>query len=139
MKCKICGKELPIKLTTKAGKKIYRKFCPDCCPFDPSVVEEYERTKTWAEQLINLYPERIVVLAECFCGHDKVHRHHPDYTKPFEIYKMCVKCHHREHYRVNKFYNTNIRNRLKNTPTLTMVHPETMRLRLPGVTLLQLV
>lgn len=32
-----------------------------------------------------------------FCGGEKVHAHHRDYTKPLEVIWLCPKCHHRLH------------------------------------------
>lgn len=32
-----------------------------------------------------------------FCGGEKVHGHHRDYTKPLEVIWLCPKCHHRLH------------------------------------------
>ena len=33
------------------------------------------------------------------CAHTKKqHRHHPDYSKPFDIFLMCPSCHLKEHY-----------------------------------------
>lgn len=32
-----------------------------------------------------------------FCGADKVHAHHRDYTKPLDVVWLCPKCHHRLH------------------------------------------
>jgi ribosomal protein S27AE len=31
------------------------------------------------------------------CGSEKVHAHHEDYTKPFEILWLCAACHHAHH------------------------------------------
>lgn len=31
------------------------------------------------------------------CGKDGQHRHHPDYSKPFEIVWLCESCHHKLH------------------------------------------
>lgn len=32
-----------------------------------------------------------------FCGSERVHAHHRDYTKPLEVTWLCAKCHHRLH------------------------------------------
>lgn len=32
-----------------------------------------------------------------FCGSEKVHAHHKDYTKPLDVIWLCAKCHHRLH------------------------------------------
>lgn len=32
-----------------------------------------------------------------FCGCDKVHAHHRDYSKPLDVIWLCPKCHHRLH------------------------------------------
>lgn len=50
------------------------------------------RLSAWARQLCDKYPERVIVLRECKCA-GKKERHHPDYSKPFEIELLC-KAHH---------------------------------------------
>jgi len=37
-----------------------------------------------------------------FCGDDKVHGHHSDYSKPLDVVWLCAKCHHRLHARFPK-------------------------------------
>jgi hypothetical protein len=32
-----------------------------------------------------------------FCGTERVHAHHRDYSKPLEVVWLCAKCHHRLH------------------------------------------
>lgn len=32
-----------------------------------------------------------------FCGAEKVHAHHRDYSKPLDVIWLCPKCHHRLH------------------------------------------
>ncbi|HEU4430301.1 MAG TPA: hypothetical protein VFT98_16190 [Myxococcota bacterium] len=33
---------------------------------------------------------------------DKIHAHHPDYSKPLEVEWLCALCHKREHARIRK-------------------------------------
>jgi len=32
-----------------------------------------------------------------FCGDEKVHAHHDDYSKPLDVIWLCPKCHRRLH------------------------------------------
>jgi ribosomal protein S27AE len=32
-----------------------------------------------------------------FCGEEKVHAHHRDYSKPLDVIWLCPKCHNRLH------------------------------------------
>jgi ribosomal protein L37AE/L43A len=32
-----------------------------------------------------------------FCGNEKVHGHHRDYSRPLDVIWLCAKCHHRLH------------------------------------------
>lgn len=54
---------------------------------------------SWA----NRHPEKLIILREC--EHEgKKHKHHPDYSKPFEIELLCCRCH-------GKHIKDNIKNR----------------------------
>jgi hypothetical protein len=40
---------------------------------------------------------RLKKLPCLFCGDEKVHGHHRDYSKPLDVIWLCPKCHHRLH------------------------------------------
>ncbi len=40
---------------------------------------------------------RLIKLPCEFCGDEKVHGHHKDYSKPLEVIWLCAKCHNRLH------------------------------------------
>ena len=40
---------------------------------------------------------RLTRLPCLFCGADKVHGHHRDYSKPLDVVWLCPRCHHRLH------------------------------------------
>jgi hypothetical protein len=45
-----------------------------------------------AHYLANRYPQRVVVTLNC--GHEGAKsKHHPDYSKPYEVELLCHKCH----------------------------------------------
>jgi len=85
-KCKVCGK--PVRLM----RNIY---CSRTCKnkelgFQPRGITSYSGLY-WKLQRMFPTPE------PCECGEPGKHRHHRDYTKPFEIVWLCTKCHRREH------------------------------------------
>lgn len=43
--------------------------------------------------------KEINIIYECYHNHPKKHLHHPDYSKPFEVMKLCPSCHREEHSR----------------------------------------
>jgi len=56
-----------------------------------------------AYELLKKYPDKMIVLYECPCksnGRQKA-RHHPRYSKPFEVLLLCSACHRKEHARLN--------------------------------------
>ena len=48
-------------------------------------------------RLNKAHPENLIVLFSCNHSGRKV-RHHPDYSKPFEIELICERCHYARHY-----------------------------------------
>jgi hypothetical protein len=52
--------------------------------------------------LMNYHKEKVNIMGECECSSEKKVRHHPDYNKPYDVIKLCPKCHGKEHSRMNK-------------------------------------
>lgn len=82
-----------------AKQREYRKRIPD-------------KLRVWAKNSKNKHPEKIkarrklgrakksgvIIPQPCRdCGADKVHGHHPDYSKPLEVVWLCPSCHSKEH------------------------------------------
>jgi len=60
--------------------------------------------KVKASNLAKAHPERLLVLYECpheTNGRQK-HDHHFDYTKPYEVIRLCPACHSAEHARIRR-------------------------------------
>ncbi len=55
-----------------------------------------EKQKNSARNYARNYPEKLNVILSCTCPGKKV-IHHPDYTKPFDVYMLCGSCHRRLH------------------------------------------
>jgi hypothetical protein len=49
------------------------------------------------QNIMSTNPDKITILSECPCQKDKKLRHHPDYSKPFEVELLCRKCHGAAH------------------------------------------
>jgi hypothetical protein len=45
-------------------------------------------------------PARIIILYKCDCESKTRNLHHPDYSKPYEVYDFCPSCHKKEHARL---------------------------------------
>lgn len=58
-----------------------------------------------AQNLANTHPDKIIVVGTCSCDVKNKHKHHPDYSKPFEVYKLCPACHAAEHKRLRSLKN----------------------------------
>jgi hypothetical protein len=56
--------------------------------------------KSKARALANSYPNLLVIKGECSCDVEKKQKHHPDYSKPFEVVILCASCHAAEHARL---------------------------------------
>jgi hypothetical protein len=95
--CKTCGREIPRKYFDRQlpdGRVIPIPIHKEICEFCPPA--KHRELTSWANRLCNLYPERVIVLRRCFCNAKKI-SHHPSYDKPFEIMRICYKCHREEH------------------------------------------
>jgi hypothetical protein len=58
------------------------------------------KKKVQAASRAKTHPEWVNILYECLCDHPNKHNHHPDYKKPFDVYKLCPTCHAAEHKRL---------------------------------------
>lgn len=56
--------------------------------------------KTKAQYFAKKYPGQLNILYECPCSAPGKHRHHFDYTKPFDVIILCDSCHAAEHKRL---------------------------------------
>ena len=52
-------------------------------------------------ELCKQYPTLVKVLYECPCDKESKHNHHFDYSRPFEVIRLCNICHRKEHGRLN--------------------------------------
>jgi hypothetical protein len=65
-------------------------------------VKKWQRNnkkKVQAATRAKLHPEWVEILYTCPCV-EKKENHHPNYKKPFEVWKLCHTCHMREHKRL---------------------------------------
>ena len=62
--------------------------------------------KSTAGSLSYNYPERLNILYECPCDAAKKVNHHPDYSKPYDVHKLCRKCHGKAHSGIRKLIRT---------------------------------
>lgn len=56
--------------------------------------------KRKAQKLIWANPNCVKIIYECPCVSNKKVLHHFDYSKPYDVIKLCVSCHWREHHRL---------------------------------------
>lgn len=58
--------------------------------------------KQYASRMARKHPELLIIIYECTCdtnGNGK-HHHHFDYSRPYEVLKLCADCHAAEHARL---------------------------------------
>lgn len=112
-KCLVCGTEFTFTS--------YAKYCPACregvrlkqarAYWHTEKCKEAHRRKarewqksnplkTKAQYFAKTYPGQLNILYECPCSAQGKHRHHFDYTKPFDVIILCDSCHAAEHKRL---------------------------------------
>lgn len=67
------------------------------------IAREWQKSnpeKQKAQSLVKSHPERLKIIYECCCVTSTKHHHHPDYSKPYDVLKLCNKCHAAEHARL---------------------------------------
>ena len=101
--CPVCGKHLPeYETTTKSGRKILSSsawlHCPTCNQFD----ETHPKFKQRAREILHHNKQDLNILFECACDSINKVFHHPDYSFPLSVFKLCAKCHWGEHKRINR-------------------------------------
>lgn len=105
--CLICNKPLPKKA---------HKYHPECRPYpkhhNPNLQahslaslrwQKNNKEKAKAAQLARYHSYRLNILYECSCKTNHKHNHHFDYDRPYEVIRLCTKCHHREHRRLKNY------------------------------------
>ena len=76
---------------------IWRKANPDKIRFYHQINRGKYPEKQKAKYLAGRYPERLIIKGECSCDVKKKQKHHPDYSKPFEVVMLCSNCHGAQH------------------------------------------
>ena len=98
--CKYCG--LPsVKLHVfvfSTGRKPFHGIRKSKCIYCTGS-EKHPQFK--ARNLVYKFPHKIKILSECACENVVKIKHHPDYSKPFEVELLCNSCHRRRHFSKN--------------------------------------
>jgi len=94
--CYIIARELSVKAVF--GKNHFCIFCGKrmkntnakfCC--NPKGIVAVSRS------LMKMHPEKIRIISTCNCKNVRKILHHPDHTKPFDVYGVCFPCHFLKH------------------------------------------
>ena len=104
--CKNCNATIPmVRFKRKNGTLInyHSKKCLLCNPHK----EGSYLARMHAVQCMKKYQDRIRILYECNCTVGKKDLHHHSYKTPFDVMKLCRKCHMTEHNRLEPGYNSN--------------------------------
>ena len=72
------------------------KYCHRCN-------KDHYNIKQRSNHMVYKYPERVVVLYVCPCDVENKIKHHFDYSRPFEVYLLCHKCHTWFHGRIRRY------------------------------------
>jgi pterin-4a-carbinolamine dehydratase len=111
--CALCGAEF---VKNKA-----QKFCASCRESNARMkmreywkAENYKlahrktalkwqkthKEKVRAQSIAKANPHLLNILFECACESTKKVNHHPDYSRPYDVIRLCEKCHREEHARL---------------------------------------
>lgn len=66
--------------------------------------QQENKEKVKASYAARYYAERVDILYECRCKTDYKENHHYDYDRPYQVIRLCPKCHKEWH---NKLRNLN--------------------------------
>jgi len=80
--CVLCNEKMYFK-----NRRPVAWICDDCA-------SNFRPPKYHAAIMMQKYPEKIKILRECPHKNKKRDRHHPDYSKPFEVELLCRPCHY---------------------------------------------
>jgi len=110
--CIICGVEISeSKIIYRTGIVAYRKAKKYCDSCRKQIIKKGRRESYLKWYPLNAYKARVssraryhkndlIILYECPCPGNSKHYHHPDYSKPLEVIRLCHKCHRLEHKRL---------------------------------------
>ena len=114
--CSNCTqKRMPTKerycdICSSALKGKAHKYCDDHKPLKSSNHHSHKKhalewqkrnpKKTQCAYKSRYFSHKVNVVYECRCESDKKHNHHFDYSRPFEVIRLCPSCHSAEHKRI---------------------------------------
>ena len=93
--CECCGAELP---ELSNGKPNTGSLCSTCIPSGLEYWEYIARMR----KVVFFNQDKVNVLYECACKGGKKINHHFDYSRPFDVIRLCHKCHQKEHSRLRR-------------------------------------
>ena len=70
-------------------------LCDNCNPYDP--ITQREKYVIRINTILFSNPEKVNILRECSCEARRKVKHHPDYSKPYDVDLLCFSCHYFEH------------------------------------------
>jgi hypothetical protein len=109
LRCSTCKQVKPVKEFARTRFHA-RGYSYNCKPCVKSVFTDPETVRLACQRWARRYPEKVraerlarkaVPLKErCeICGStERLHRHHPDYSKPLDVITVCQPCHEKVHH-----------------------------------------
>lgn len=103
--CPKCGIDKPLRAFSrcKTRRDGLQGYCRPCKKVHERYMQQKYPEKYRARELAKAHKDKIKKSACERCGtKEKLHMHHPDYSRPLDVVTLCPPCHVKAHFGENK-------------------------------------